>query len=66
MTTIRARYHGRCDACGEEYPPGTIIHRDETDEWWVHATCPDDGHDATGPACPACWLIGPCDCEATK
>ena len=65
MSAFPAQYPSTCPICGEQIRPGDPIVRDEGK--YVHDDCPDAFDDAvTGPACPTCWMVGPCDCEAPE
>ena len=67
--TFAAQHPGKCSACGDLFPEGTRIRRDET-RGYRHADCDTD--DSVTPTvarevCDRCWLeksiTGECGCE---
>lgn len=73
-----ARYGGRCPGCGNDYGQGEEIapvggswgHARCVDPLESrHEYSPDpmlsrlNRAAKAGPACPRCFLVGPCDCE---
>ena len=67
--TFAAQHPGKCSACGDLFPEGTHIRRDET-RGYRHADC--DADDSVTPTvaqevCDRCWLeksiTGECGCE---
>lgn len=65
MTTFTAKYAaGTCIECESPIKPGEEISRD-ADDGYVHVDCPVSDLDRLvgKPACPSCWIIGPCDCD---
>lgn len=63
MSIFEARYHGKCNSCGERIAPGDSCRFAEDGGGVVHVDC-----DAAVPeeipakVCPQCWLTA-CDCE---
>jgi len=68
--TFAARHPGKCSACGDLFPEGTAIRRDQSGRC-RHANCDDPDAPAepivARDVCPNCWLersvTGACGCE---
>lgn len=64
MATIIAKYtSGTCAECDSPIKQGDEIAH--SSDGYVHVECPETELDllAAKPACPSCWLVGPCDCD---
>ncbi|MDP9903194.1 hypothetical protein [Arthrobacter bambusae] len=63
-TTFPAKYAGICGTCSSPINPGEEITRTLKDDY-THVECPEPELDALKgrPACPSCWMVGPCDCD---
>lgn len=66
MTSIPARYDGRCPKCGRTWAPGDSISPAPSGGFarWGHTVCPDDPDDPTllrrgESVCPDCYLVHP-------
>ena len=61
--TFVTRYANPCPSCNQTVHTDTPAERDG-DGNYVHVDCPIDLDALAGsPACPTCWLVGPCDCH---
>jgi hypothetical protein len=62
---FEARYHGTCPACDEAIKPGQQVRFD--DDALVHDDC-TDAVPVERPVvvCDRCWLVKPCECEASS
>ena len=66
MSTFTAKYaSGTCTECESPIKAGEEIIRSSDQGYYVHVDCPDNELDlvAKRPACPSCFIIGPCDCN---
>lgn len=64
---FEAKYDGQCDECGARIHPGDLITSDLKTGRYVHVVCPDDPQllKANETVCDKCWLVQPCECEAS-
>lgn len=61
-----AHYAGTCQDCGGRFGVGDQIEREEYG--YRHASCPDDPQvalRASEVVCQECWIVKPCECEAS-
>ena len=68
--SFEAKYEGRCPDCGERIHVGDLV-QFSTENRVEHVMCDasagetDLDRDAKREVCQKCWLLKPCECEAS-